>query len=486
MSTYNRVVAADENASLAPTVRARLATEMADPTSDVGASLSGTFAPVGLLGGSLFAILGDSLANNGEGVAYWIAAQSRLTLTIRSSSYVAAYPGHTSTQIAALTTDITNLSVLPRFCLVSVGSNDAASGVSSSAFMANVESIVADLRAVGVTPVLMTVAPRNGTYGLITEYNFRLRRYASELGLPIVDAYAVLANPATEQYQTAYDSGDGIHPSAAGCKAIAIDAVASLAAILPRPADLTALGSGVNMYPSAAFAVDSNSDGLADGCTASAAGGFAWSRVSDPSGFYWQRMTLTSTGATRKISGPTMLVGTGSTTLAASASSGATSISLVASVSTGGIYKITGSVGWFEYVKITAVTGAGPYTATLDASTPLRAPHGAGASVAPGFAVGDALALGVRLRNGQASAKFLVQFTFYSAAYAVIGNRILPSPNSADGFTRTVDDAIGYTEYEFPAGADRIQMSMTGGSTDGTYDMALPFVANLTALGIAS
>ena len=46
MSTYNRVVAADETASLAPTVRARLATEMADPTSDAGASLSGTFAPI--------------------------------------------------------------------------------------------------------------------------------------------------------------------------------------------------------------------------------------------------------------------------------------------------------------------------------------------------------------------------------------------------------------------------------------------------------
>ena len=44
MSTYNRVVAADSSASLAPTVRARLATEMADPTSDVGASLSGTTA----------------------------------------------------------------------------------------------------------------------------------------------------------------------------------------------------------------------------------------------------------------------------------------------------------------------------------------------------------------------------------------------------------------------------------------------------------
>ena len=37
MSTYNRVVAADETTnSLAPAVRARLATEMADPTSEVG------------------------------------------------------------------------------------------------------------------------------------------------------------------------------------------------------------------------------------------------------------------------------------------------------------------------------------------------------------------------------------------------------------------------------------------------------------------
>ena len=47
MSTYNRVVAADSTASLAPTVRARLATEMADPASDVGASLADTFATTG-------------------------------------------------------------------------------------------------------------------------------------------------------------------------------------------------------------------------------------------------------------------------------------------------------------------------------------------------------------------------------------------------------------------------------------------------------
>jgi len=45
VSTYNRVVAADSTASLAPTVRARLATEMADPTSEVGTALASTFAP---------------------------------------------------------------------------------------------------------------------------------------------------------------------------------------------------------------------------------------------------------------------------------------------------------------------------------------------------------------------------------------------------------------------------------------------------------
>jgi len=44
VSIYNRVVAADSSASLAPTVRARLATEMADPASEVGASLSDTYA----------------------------------------------------------------------------------------------------------------------------------------------------------------------------------------------------------------------------------------------------------------------------------------------------------------------------------------------------------------------------------------------------------------------------------------------------------
>ena len=44
MSTYNRVVAADETTwSLPAAVRARLATEMADPASEVGASLSDTF-----------------------------------------------------------------------------------------------------------------------------------------------------------------------------------------------------------------------------------------------------------------------------------------------------------------------------------------------------------------------------------------------------------------------------------------------------------
>ena len=64
MSTYDRVVAADENASLAPAVRARLATEMADPTSDVGASLSGTFAPKRRSRGRLVFIFDDEYASH--------------------------------------------------------------------------------------------------------------------------------------------------------------------------------------------------------------------------------------------------------------------------------------------------------------------------------------------------------------------------------------------------------------------------------------
>jgi len=93
VSTYNRVVAADSTASLAPTVRARLATEMADPASTVGASLSEAFGRAlpeyrGLAqlaeglkrgDGTSILVLGDSTGNDTTEWPYrlgeWIGSQ---------------------------------------------------------------------------------------------------------------------------------------------------------------------------------------------------------------------------------------------------------------------------------------------------------------------------------------------------------------------------------------------------------------------------
>jgi lysophospholipase L1-like esterase len=448
--------------------------------------LSSTFAPVGLLGGSTCAILGDSLANNGEGVAWWIAALSKQAISFPSSAYVQSNPGNTSAQIAAVTSGVTALSPRPRFCLVSAGSNDAAAGVTLATYSTNMQAIVADLRAAGITPILMTTPPRTGVYGRIAEYNLWLGRYAAQTGLPVVDAWSVLVDPATEQYLTAYNSGDGIHPSAAGCKAVAARAVTDLTAVLPRPSSLASLASGVNMYPRAAFAVDTNSDGLANGNAATPSSGLSYSRVSDAAGFWWQRMTLSSASGTKSITGQTIGGGAGATTLAANASAGATTISLAGTVGEYGHYKITEPGGAYEYVRVRALTGSGPYSAELESVTPLRFAHTTGATVTAAFAVGDTVALGARFRNGQNSAKFIVQATFYAGGYVVKGNRILTGPNTTAGFTQSISDGVGYTEAAVPTGTEFIQFSMhADGTTDGTYDFALPFVANLTALGLA-
>ena len=92
MSIYNRVVAADSTASLAPTVRTRLATEMADPASDVGASLSGTFVPLAgdaaISGTKSFDGDGKLEFNDGFTPNYdtvlWIASKQRLNPTLNS------------------------------------------------------------------------------------------------------------------------------------------------------------------------------------------------------------------------------------------------------------------------------------------------------------------------------------------------------------------------------------------------------------------
>jgi len=87
VSTYNRVVAADSSASLAPTVRARLATEMADPTSDVGASLSNTFDTT--INSPTFTSLSAGRVGSLHGPASTISDAAGTSSTIAGASLIA-------------------------------------------------------------------------------------------------------------------------------------------------------------------------------------------------------------------------------------------------------------------------------------------------------------------------------------------------------------------------------------------------------------
>lgn len=457
--------------------------------SEVG---SGTYAPLGKDGiGNRASVFGDSLANNGQGLLYYLAAISKQQFWISSSTYVKSNPGYSSASLVPVVSQITSLSPLPNVCMVTAGSNDCAGGIPLSQFITNMTAIFSALLAKGITPIVCTVPPRSGVSSLNRQYNNWLKRYAATYRLPLIDWYATLVDPAsaTGQYLSAYDSGDGTHPNAAGTIAVATDAASRLSALmLPAPDLVSHAPGGLNLYPSSTFTVDSNADGISEYLSATPSAGFAYSRVADASGWYWQRITLSSAGGTKRILSTTPTVATSAvtTTLAASFIAGASSISTVASLPNG-LYIHTTANGDQQVLKVSGVSGSGPYTETLNvAYTPALAGT-TGDTISPAVLPGDTLAFSAKVRNGQASANFVVELTCYDAGQAhVTGNLIITTPNVVTGFTQRITDGVCYGEIVVPAATEILQWDITVGATDGTYDVALPTIINLSRPAVQS
>ena len=76
----------------------------------------------------------------------------------------------------------------------------------------------------GITPVLCTIPPYE-KYGVyiqsVNELNAWVKTYAGAKGYNVIDFYALLNDPTNPgHYLMQYSSGDGIHPSAQGYKAM--------------------------------------------------------------------------------------------------------------------------------------------------------------------------------------------------------------------------------------------------------------------------
>jgi len=223
VSTYNRVVAADSSASLAPTVRARLATEMADPTSEVGAYLSGTFMTqraravqtVGYLGDSLFPAAGYI---HGEG-AYW-PSTARSILGMRyDDGIIAGVGSDTSAQILARVPDV--IADPPSICLIHAGVNSIAAGVPATSVISDINAIVGQLRAVGIRPVVFTLTPsvyfESATLVEAGKVNNWIKSLPVSQGVKVIDwRSSVVDFASTTGAWVAAWTSDGVHPNDLG------------------------------------------------------------------------------------------------------------------------------------------------------------------------------------------------------------------------------------------------------------------------------
>jgi lysophospholipase L1-like esterase len=196
---------------------------------------TGSAAPARMRLGNRLVTLGDSQTiagdtNTGntqvrtESFGLWAQLYSKGALEF---VYNAGHGGNTAAQmLARFDTDVTPYS--PNIVTILSGANDGNAGVSLTSFAATIKAIVAKCTAIGAVPVLMTTPPNNyaaaGSQELsMRGYNAWLVRYANATGLPCLDVFGIVSNPAVRfNYLTVYDVGDGIHPSQAGHEAIGL------------------------------------------------------------------------------------------------------------------------------------------------------------------------------------------------------------------------------------------------------------------------
>ena len=251
--------------------------------------------------GSAFGFLGDSQTNFGQGYPYYAALLSKGAFF---AAQVKSNPGQTSAYILAnIDAQIINASPKPTACVILCGANDAQAQLPLATYKANVTAMVDKLRAANIVPVLGTVPPNNNdTYhGFIRTYNAWLMRYAEANKIALVDFYTLLVDPATGDWKTAYDSGDGLHQGTEGNKVMGQLVYDTLKPMLtPRPYLLQAASGSPNIQPNSNFITDTNVDGLADNLSATPSTGFSYSRVDDAAGFKWQRITLDGTAVGQK------------------------------------------------------------------------------------------------------------------------------------------------------------------------------------------
>lgn len=252
----------------------------------------------GLRPGSRWVAWGDSLTAGVNNARFMDTAQL-LSLGQLRLLYNAGIGGQRSDEILArFATDVAPYA--PNVVTILAGTNDVGQGVSVATATSNIAKMADLCLGIGAVPVLCTVPPSTDVPTGRKQNNIILnawiRFYAESHGLPLVDFYALLVDPATSGYLTVYQY-DSIHPNQAGFAAMGKLVSDTLAPVLPPYRTLLARDAidANNLVKNALFLTDSNTDGRADNVSTYGAGGTYTLETADSTiKGNWQTVAMTS------------------------------------------------------------------------------------------------------------------------------------------------------------------------------------------------
>ncbi len=171
--------------------------------------------------------VGDSITN-GKFAGSVAARFANATMATSPKIYqVTGGPGDRTSYILNRMPEI--LLMNPKYIILSIGKNDVRAGVASATYTANYTSIRNQLAAAGITVIHLLSTPEDVI--VLTTLNNHINTMNSTYGDTVIDVFTPLKD-GSNQLAAAYDSGDGIHPNAAGQALMASTIIAATPYIL--------------------------------------------------------------------------------------------------------------------------------------------------------------------------------------------------------------------------------------------------------------